>query len=635
MPRSKSGKKREKIDKNAIEMAVTAISTEGLSFREACRIYGIKLSTLHRHVKLHKRADLGKYEYNVSNAVHKVFPEEMELQLLCYIKQAARMHYGLTKRDLRQLAYQYAKANNLKYPERWNDNKLAGSEWMRRFCKKFSDKLSLRKPEATSLARSTSFNRHNVEMFFNNLTRANRRYGPFPPQRIYNVDETGLSTVHVPPKILAPKGIKQIGNVTSGERGQNVTLIAAINAIGNHLPPWFVFPRVHFKENIMLKGAPVGSKGGANPSGWSNEKLFLEWLDFFIEHVKPNTEEPILLILDNHESHVSIAVIEKARARGIKMLTFPPHTSHRLQPLDRTVFGSFKLHYNRAVNDWMCSNPGKPLSIYEVAEMVGRSFPLSFTCKNIISGFAATGIFPLNADVFTDEDFLCSYATDRPQNVDSNSKLPILTSPSTSFSAQVQTTPEILRPFPKAAPRKESAKGRKKGKSTILTETPDKNETAPLTPIKIVKKIDKVKKILIQKDSDEESDICQNECLSSDEDYNVFEELEEKEKEDDIIDIAVGKKTKKDVLALKNVKREVGQHVAFLYEDEVYPGKIVRCDDEGATISSMAKSIKSWKWPEKEDILTYPWEDILGSIDPPRQISKRGFYNVPQLNKLK
>jgi hypothetical protein len=139
--------------------------------------------------------------------------------------------------------------------------------------------------------------------------------------------------------------------MTSGERGQNITTIAAINAVVNHLPPMLIFPRAHFK-NIMLKGAPVGSKGGANPSGWSNERLFfIEFLLHFIEHAKPSKEEPVILFLDNHESHVNVPVIKKARDTGIIMVTFPPHTSHKLEPLDRTVFGSFKLHYNRAVSN--------------------------------------------------------------------------------------------------------------------------------------------------------------------------------------------------------------------------------------------------------------------------------------------
>jgi hypothetical protein len=58
--------------------------------------------------------------------------------------------------------------------------------------------------------------------------------------------------------------------MTSGERGQNVTLIAAIKAVGNHLPPMPVFPRADYKE-FKLKGTPVENKLCANPSGWSNK----------------------------------------------------------------------------------------------------------------------------------------------------------------------------------------------------------------------------------------------------------------------------------------------------------------------------------------------------------------------------
>jgi hypothetical protein len=234
------------------------------------------------------------------------------------------------------------------------------------------------------------------------------KHGPFPPHRIYNVDETSLSTVHVPPNILAPKGISQLGSMTSGESGQNITLIAAINAVGNHLPPMLIFPRVYYKE-FMLKGAPVESKGGTNQSGWSIERLFMEFVDHFIEYAKPSKEEPVLLFLDNHECHVNVPVIKKARDTAIIMIMFPPHTSHKLQPLDWTVFGSFKLHYNRAVNDWMSSNPGKTISICEVAQMVGRAFPLAFTNSNILSGFATTGISPLNEDVFFQMMIFCHH----------------------------------------------------------------------------------------------------------------------------------------------------------------------------------------------------------------------------------
>lgn len=80
-----------------------------------------------------------------------------------------------------------------------------------------------------------SFNKKNVSEFFEKLKIVQDKY-KFSAANIYNVDETSNSTVHVPPRIVAAKGVKQVGSMTSGERGINVTMIAGINAIGNHVP---------------------------------------------------------------------------------------------------------------------------------------------------------------------------------------------------------------------------------------------------------------------------------------------------------------------------------------------------------------------------------------------------------------
>lgn len=212
------------------------------------------------------------------------------------------------------------------------------------------------------------------------------------PQHIWNTDETGLTTVHIPPKVLAQKGSKQVGRMTSGERGQNVKMIAAINAIGNIIPPLFVLPRVHLKSH-MLKGAPPGSVGAANPSGWSTKDIFVQFLEHFIKHAKPSIEERHLLILDNHETHISINCVQKVKVTVVTLLTIPRHTSHKLQPLDRTVYGPFKLYYNCAMNEWMSTpgNAGKPVTIYDVCELAGKAYEAAFNPKNITSGFRSTG----------------------------------------------------------------------------------------------------------------------------------------------------------------------------------------------------------------------------------------------------
>ncbi|KAF2886161.1 hypothetical protein ILUMI_20011 [Ignelater luminosus] len=93
--------------------------------------------------------------------------------------------------------------------------------------------------------------------------------------KIYNLDESGLSTVQNPGKIVAPKGKKQVGAVTSGERGVTVTIICATH---------------------MLLCAPPGVSGVANPSDWTNDAVFIKYLDHLIHYVRPIAEDPVLLV---------------------------------------------------------------------------------------------------------------------------------------------------------------------------------------------------------------------------------------------------------------------------------------------------------------------------------------------------
>lgn len=242
------------------------------------------------------------------------------------------------------------------------------------------------------------------------------RLGPFPPHRIWNQYETGLTTVQTPSRIIAPKGLKQVGSVTSAERGNLVTLSACVSATGNQISPMLIFPRVNFKE-FMLYGAPPGTIGGANPSGWSTESLYLQFMDHFIAHTKPSKDERVLLIIDNHETHLSVEVLEKASAAGVVILTFPPHTSHRLQPLDVSVYSPFKTYYNQAVGHWLLNNPGKTMTIYNIAEIVGQIYWKALSTSNIVNGFRKTGIYPFNRSTFSEDflavNFLAAYVTDR------------------------------------------------------------------------------------------------------------------------------------------------------------------------------------------------------------------------------
>lgn len=104
--------------------------------------------------------------------------------------------------------------------------------------------------------------------------------------------------------------------------------------------------------------------------------------------------------MDNHE-HSSQQMAKDT------LVTFRPHTSHKMQPLDRGVYGRFKTYYNSAMNEWMIKpgNVGKSATIYDVAELVGKIFPSAFTPINITRGFQVSGIEPLNENIFLEHEF--------------------------------------------------------------------------------------------------------------------------------------------------------------------------------------------------------------------------------------
>ena len=119
------------------------------------------------------------------------------------------------------------------------------------------------------------------------------------------------------------------------------TVCAVVSATGVAVPPAIVFPRKNYKD-LFLVGAPEGSKDFATESGWRNSQLFIEVMQLVVNVSRSSKADPIILVFDNHESHLSIETLIYAKDYGVHLLTLPPHTSNKTQPLDKSVFGPFK-----------------------------------------------------------------------------------------------------------------------------------------------------------------------------------------------------------------------------------------------------------------------------------------------------
>ena len=447
------------------------------------------------------------------------------------------------------------------------------------------------------------------------------------------MDETGISTVQNPGKVVTSTGKKQVGSTSSQERGELTTMCCAINASGNHLSPFYIFPRVFMKGRFM-NGCVPGSKGIAAKSGYMNSDIFSdEYLPFFMSSIRCTKQEPVLLILDNHASHISLKAVEVCKANGVHLLTLPPHCSHKLQPLDRCIYGPLKKFLGQAMDDWMRCNPGKCVTIYEMSQLSSLAFTKSMTPENILSGFRCTGIYPLNSLIFADHEFAPSSVTDQPPPLaefDVLERSSLSQSPSTSATPQIaaathsltptsqppttDVTPEQILPLPKAKPHKPSKK--RKVKSAILTDTPEKQrlekeiqDRAVKKPRVANKKKSKKKRFPIQPaGSSSEEELVQM-VLDSDSDCSIDNDSGEND----------------------HISGNInpGSFVVVKYETDkkshkFYVGKITFVKDDCYKVKFMRKvksSAASFIFPEVEDLDDVSFDDIILNLGDPISVA--------------
>ena len=270
----------------------------------------------------------------------------------------------------------------------------AGRGWFDGFRARHS-KLTIRTPQPLSYCRALCANTQVISDFFGKLGAIYGRLNlVLKPMQIFNADETGVTVVHTPGKVVAQLGRQNVYSVTSAERGKTHTILACVSASGFVLPPLIIYPR---KKNV-----PEHLKEGAvlfrnSKSGWITKELYLEWFDFFLRNIPP--ARPVLLIQDGHSSYVTI---ELARSNDIHLLCLQAHTTHILQPLDVGVFKSFKTNFSKACHRYITQFPGRVITTDKIASLVAEAWPHCFTALNILSGFKKCGVYPLNPGEVTD-----------------------------------------------------------------------------------------------------------------------------------------------------------------------------------------------------------------------------------------
>ncbi|CAH0550237.1 unnamed protein product [Brassicogethes aeneus] len=361
--------------------AVKEVKLNKRSIRSVAKKYQVSHRTLARYCLKFTSDQLNNEEVNLKLGYRKrqVFSEELEEQLLYYLELASGIFNGVTGKDVRRLAYEFANHIGLNYPESWNISGTAGPDWWGAFTK--------RHPTLKTTLETDSLNKEKSAYYFNKLKEIIRNH-KLEPNRIWNMDETGIPTLQIYNGCID----QEVGKSNAQEYGRLITMALAVSASGDFTPPYFLAPDESIKE-LLISSGPENCRVETNALGWMEADHFYNFLNQLSDHTQSSPDDKILLLIENHEYYLSFKTLDFIKTKGIIVVTFPMNVDY-LQPLDRIVFGPVRKQFDAICYSIAETRENRQIEESDLPIIVKQALEATLLAKNIITGFKDCGIHP-------------------------------------------------------------------------------------------------------------------------------------------------------------------------------------------------------------------------------------------------
>lgn len=127
--------------------------------------------------------------------------------------------------------------------------------------------------------------------------------------------------------------------------------------------------------------------------------------DVFVPKVTVSSEgRPVLLIYDGHGSHVVAEIRKLAIDNNIHLYKLPPHTTHKLQPLDVGIFGPIQRYWQEQCDQGM-EDTGRGLHVSQVPRVYFLARACGMRTEIIVKAWVKSGLNPINVYAFTEQDY--------------------------------------------------------------------------------------------------------------------------------------------------------------------------------------------------------------------------------------
>lgn len=191
-----------------------------------------------------------------------------------------------------------------------------------------------------------------------------------------------------------------LGSNQDGSR-EFISLLACICADGTALPPALIYQGESgdLQDNWLddFDSSSEEAYFAVSEKGWTTNELGFSWLTkVFDPYTKPKVgKSKRLLLTDGHSSHINLRFIDYCDESGIILIILPPHSTHRLQPLDVGIFAPLANAYSYRIDQFIQSSSGfSRITKRLFWQLFHSAWQSALTLQNIRSAFASPGIYP-------------------------------------------------------------------------------------------------------------------------------------------------------------------------------------------------------------------------------------------------
>ncbi|PPQ89756.1 hypothetical protein CVT25_015812, partial [Psilocybe cyanescens] len=147
---------------------------------------------------------------------------------------------------------------------------------------------------------------------------------------------------------------------------------------------------------------PLKALLGYQKKGWTDGEIGIEWIKHFDQMTCTKAKnEHRLLIVDGHNSHYTVPLLQYARENQIVIICYPAHGTHIYQGLDVVVFSPLKKYLSQERDNWFRST-GQPMDKINFLQIFSKAYVAALTPENIKMAFKKTGIHPYDPSVITE-----------------------------------------------------------------------------------------------------------------------------------------------------------------------------------------------------------------------------------------